>query len=417
MTRHALLPLLLVAALSGCSKHATEPDQVAPPVVVPELIASQPSPRAASVIYDSEIWAQFSRALDPRTIGPTTVFLKLDGQRAPITVTYDALTRRIFLRPTVLLALQRTYTAEFSTSVHGLDGTPLAPGVFFQFTTNSLRRVPYDYPAPGALEGPVSAFGWGGTQGPVSNIFYDLYASTDSVAVQTRSIPPLSHSPFTRYLPGLAWPAGSTVYWAITNENETTHERLNSRMSSFRTLDATTPIDSIVISTLDHSDADDRLRFPPNWCNSPDFPAGPNCNASMHWNLSTLPQGVRLAGVTVQLTLQPSFAGSVPIANPTIWMTQNDWTGCFNRVPGPPYNEPSQGLLARAVAADPVHAQFTSDRLAAFMEALYRGRTLLYGTVFRSDANIAFYSPRNVDPDIVPQAVIRFYRLPAPAAP
>jgi len=416
MNRQALLPLLLVAALSGCSKHATEPGAVGPPAAVPELIASQPPPRATGVIYDSEIWAQFSRALDPATIGPTSVFLKLDGQRAPIAVTYDALTRRIFLKPTALLELQRTYTADFSTSVRGLDGTPLAPGVFFQFTTNSLRRVPYDYPAPGALEGPLSAIGWGGTQGPLDNFFYDLYASTDSVAVASRSIPPLVHSVFTRFLPESAWPAGRTIYWAITNENRTTHERLNSRMTSFRTIDPSTPIDSVVILTRDHGDNDNRTRPFPAYCARADLPSGPNFNASVHWDLSPIPAGVLVASATVKLTLEPPFAGTVPAANPTIWLAQNDWTACNVQVPGPPFTDPT-GQLAPGTAADPVHTLFTSDRLAAFFEALYRGRTLIYGTVVKTDVNTTFYSPVNVDVAIRPQAVIRFYRPPSATAP
>src|SRR5262249_37832732 len=123
MNRRLLRLLVLVTALSGCSKHATEPTAVAPPAAPPELLSSQPAPRATGVIYDAEIWAQFSRPLDPRTIGPTSVFLKLDGQRVPLAVGYDALSRRNIIRPAATLELQRTYTAEFSTAVHGLDGT------------------------------------------------------------------------------------------------------------------------------------------------------------------------------------------------------------------------------------------------------------------------------------------------------
>src|SRR5262249_33695876 len=149
----------------------------APPAA--DLVATQPAARSTGVIYDTEIWGQFSRPLDAGTIGPTSVFLKLDGQRVPITVIYDDLTRRILLAPTVTLALQRTYTVEFSTSIHASDGTPVAPSVFFQFTTNSLRRVPYDFPAQGALEGPVASLGWGGAVGLNANVIYEIHASTD----------------------------------------------------------------------------------------------------------------------------------------------------------------------------------------------------------------------------------------------
>src|SRR5262249_22520366 len=158
----------------------------------PELVATLPAARSTGVLYDTDIWGQFSRALDPGTIDTTTVYLKLDGQRLPITVIYDGLTRRILLRPRVTLALQRTYTVEFSTSVNASDGPPIAPDVLFQFTTNSLRRVPYAFPAQAALEGPVASLGWGGATGPTNNILYEIYASTDSLAIASRSAPPLA---------------------------------------------------------------------------------------------------------------------------------------------------------------------------------------------------------------------------------
>ena len=95
-----------------------------------------------------------------------SVFLKLDGQRITSTIVYDGITRRIFVRPASTLLLQRTYTVEFSSAIKGFDGVPLPEGIFFQFTTNSLRRLIYDFPAVDAIEGPVSALGWGGGAGP-----------------------------------------------------------------------------------------------------------------------------------------------------------------------------------------------------------------------------------------------------------
>src|SRR5215467_1039875 len=188
MRRLSLPLLVLIATLSGCSKHST--DSTAPPAAppVPELVAMQPPARSPSAIYDSAIWAQFDRPLNPRTVDTLNVYLKLDGQRIPITVAYDAASQRVTLTPEVVLQLQRTYTVEFSTAVKGADGTPIAPGVFYQFTTNSLRRPSYDFPVA-ALEGPVATLGWGGTQGPSGNILFELYASTDSNAVLARTAP------------------------------------------------------------------------------------------------------------------------------------------------------------------------------------------------------------------------------------
>jgi len=240
MRRPSLSILVLVACLSGCSKHATDTTGPPPPPV-PELVATQPPARSPSALYDSDIWAQFDRPLDARTVTTQNVYLKLDAQRIPITVSYDALTQRVSLKPTPILELQRTYTVEFSTALKGTDGTALAPGVFFQFTTNSLRRPVYDFPLRGALEGPVTTLCWGGTQGPTNNIFYELYVSPDSAAVEARTAPMLMRHVFTRFVPDVGWPMGTTMYWAITTENLTTHERLAGGVRSFRTLDPNTP--------------------------------------------------------------------------------------------------------------------------------------------------------------------------------
>src|SRR5204862_7712553 len=107
MHRPSLPILALVAMLSGCSKHAT--DSTGPPQAppVPELVAMQPPARSPSALYDSDIWAQFDRPLDPHTVTALNVYLKLDAQRLPITVSYDAATQRVSVTPTVVLELQR----------------------------------------------------------------------------------------------------------------------------------------------------------------------------------------------------------------------------------------------------------------------------------------------------------------------
>src|ERR1051325_9619371 len=111
---------------------------------------SRPRGRRRSCTTPTSGRSSTRRPLDGRTVSPLTVFLKLDGQRVAITTNYDGSTRRIFVHPIPLLELQRTYTVEFSPGVKGFDGTPLPTDVFYQFTTNSLRRVVYDYPVDDA---------------------------------------------------------------------------------------------------------------------------------------------------------------------------------------------------------------------------------------------------------------------------
>src|SRR5262249_15642570 len=132
------LAISALIAIAGCNKHASDTVGRGTGPPPPGLIATQPAARATFVLYHAHSWRQFSRALDSKSVSTLTVFLKLDAQRVPITVRYEPVTRRILITPTVILELQRTYTVEFSTNVHASDGTPLAPGLFFQFTTNSL---------------------------------------------------------------------------------------------------------------------------------------------------------------------------------------------------------------------------------------------------------------------------------------
>ncbi|MCE9626520.1 MAG: Ig-like domain-containing protein, partial [Candidatus Eisenbacteria bacterium] len=381
------IPILLIVSLcalaavfAGCSKKSTAPavsggGNASHPIV----IATQPAARSASAPYDSDIWAQFDRGLDGRTVSAQTAYLKLDGQRLLADVTYDGITRRIFLRPRSVLALQRTYTVEFSTAIKALDGSSMPEGVFFQFTTNSLRHVTYDFPAEGELEGPVSALGWGGALGAQNNLFYEVYASEDSAAVVLRTAPRLQRSVFTRYLPSTAWPAGSRVFWAITAENFTTGERENGPLQSFHVTDGSAPIDSVVIRPSDHGSSIVTNRNT-QYCNQPFLPAGPNFNAAIHWNFTGLPADARIVDARLQLWFLDQNSGAFAAAQPVVWMAQNEWSACIVTAPGPPFAEPS-GLLANGFAVNALETDFLSDRLSAAVEALARRRTFVFSTV------------------------------------
>lgn len=416
MRRPDFVLIALLGLLAGCGKTATAPPPSGGGASSPILIATQPPARSESAPYDSEIWAQFDRALDGRTVNAQTVFLKLDGQRVPSAITYEGITRRVVVKPTVVLALQRTYTVEISTAVHAVDGTPMPPGLFFQFTTNSLRRVVYDYPVAGVLEGPVVTFGWGGTQGPTNNITYEVYAGTDSLAVSARATPFLQRSVFTRFVPSARWPQGQRVFWAITAENLTTHEREHGAVQSFQVIDTSAPLDSVTILAADFGSVDTRQRITTQFCNSQNWPCGPNCNAAVHWNYAPLGPGAMIESVRMRVVMQDSSAGRYSYKQPSVWMSQNNWTPCTVISPGPPFNEVS-GFLSGSDSTSTTEISFRGTRLAAFLEAQYRGRTLLTGVVLRSLENVFFHSPLVGDPARVPNIVIRFYRPPAAARP
>ena len=413
MRRPSLSILALVACLSGCSKHATDTTGPPPPPV-PGLVATQPPARSPSALYDSDIWAQFDRPLDARTVTTQNVYLKLDAQRIPITVSYDAPTQRVILKPTIVLELQRTYTVEFSTALEGTDGTPLAPGVFFQFTTNSLRRPVYDFPLVAALEGPLATLCWGGAQGPSGNIFYELYASTDSAAVEARTAPMLMRHVFTRFVPDAGWPMGATVYWAVTAENLTTHERLPGSIRSFQTLAANTPLDSVTIGARDHGSKS--TTSPQQFCNNQQFSTGVPFNGALHWDVGMIPPDARLQSVSIRLNIFSTDTSTVQGTQPSLWMAQNDWTACVMNSPGPPYAE-GTGFLASATTPDSKSAYFSADRLAGLLEAQMRGRSFLFGTVIKASHAVGFHSTTSNDVGSRPSAVVRFYRVPPAHSP
>jgi hypothetical protein len=314
----------------------------------------------------------------------------------------------------VILELRRTYTVDFTPAVVASDGTPLPEGVFFQFTTNSLRHPIYDYPAEGALEGPMVTLGWGGTQGPVNELKYELYASTDSMQVEQRTAPMLTYSVFTRFVPAEPWPAGHRVYWAVTSENLTTGERLPGLVKSFQVLDASIPVESVDIFIRDFGSKQTTNTL--QYCSRPTLPVGPIFNAAIHWDYGRLPANARVVDATMTGYLPDAEAGRFGSVQPvTLWMTQNDWQSCLIVTPGPPYNELS-GQLATAVEAAPTRFDFTSSRLGAFVEAQARGRTLISGLVIRARDSFNFHTSLSLTPSLQPRMNVRFQRLPAGVA-
>ncbi len=411
-----VLVCLAAAVFAGCSKKSTAPTAsggTAPTGTAPQMVATQPTARATAAIYDGDIWAQFDRPLDGRTVSALTTYLKLDGQRIASDVTYDGITRRVFVKPRSVLALQRTYTVEFSSSIKGLDGTPLPQGVFFQFTTNSLRHIAYDFPDDGGLDGVVATLGWAGTLGAQGNIVYDVYASVDSSEVALRTSPVLQRSVFTRFMTSSAWPAGQRVFWAVTAENLTTHERENGPLHSFQVIDGSVPVDSVVVKPSDHGGANATVRNL-QYCNQPTILFGPNGNPAVHWNFGLLPADARIVDVRMRFWLIDANAGAFPTAQPAVWMAQNEWAACAIQAAGPPFAEPS-GFLASSFAVDNLEFDLRSDRLAAAMDALSRRRGFVFSTLFRAASNVSVHSPLG-DAGKTPVLVIRYQHLPVTGA-
>ncbi len=363
LRRFACAALAGLALLVGsCAKKATAPTVLPPAPPVPAIVASMPPPRSPSAFYDTPIWAQFDRALDAHTVNSRTVFLKLDTQRLACTITYDAGTRRVTIVPGIVLQLQRTYTVEFTEAITGVDGAPLPPNVFFQFTTNSLRRIPLAFPLPGSLESPVAALGWTAS-GVTSNIFYDVYASTDSAAVVNRSIAPADSTVFLAILLKAPLPAGAQVFWSVTSVNQTTHERLDAAVSSFSTYAAGAPVDTFYVPPLDWNYVDGNVAARPQHCSVP----------------------LVLCQTTRYNVPFAAFAGS------SMGLAFDDWAPCGGMgYPGPPFADPYGALGNGAFRASDGAMTFASSRLAALVDAKHLGRGSFAGTLLRSTNPITY---------------------------
>jgi hypothetical protein len=392
----------VAAGFAGCGKHATEP----PPPVVPEapvLVATEPPARSSLVLYDRAIWAQFDRELDPRSVDSLDVFLKLDGQRIRCAVTYEAGARKIHISTGATLQLQRTYTVEFTTAIKSAEGVPLAKNIFFQFTTNSLRRITYDLPSQGDLAGPLSMLAWGGTQGPASTTMFHVYAGLDSMSVASRTSQALQDNVFTRLLPPVPWPRGSRVYWAVTAENTNTHETMDGPVTWFDVVSASAPETTIFIRAKDHGSRNSTNVT--SYCSNPELPSGPGFNAAIHWNLSDIPSNAWITSATVRLaaTTTNRFAQS----QPTLHMSQAEWRSCEVVYPGPPYPEVN-GFLSGSVLVDTIRVDFSDPRLGAFFEASLRGDAYTHGTLLRTNININYSSSTQQDPLRYPTGTVRY---------
>ncbi len=398
MSRHHAWKLVFASALvlSACSKSA--PPTAPPTGDAPVLVARAPSPRAVGVPYDVEIWAQFDRALDRASVDSTTVFLKQDTRRVACAIQYEPITRRILLRPRAALELQKTYSVLISARIRAQDGAPLGAEIFWQFSTNSLRRLTYSQPPDGSLQGPYAALYWYGNGLVSTLITYEVYASTDSAAVAARSIPYLSRQGFLSVLPRTRWPSGSTVFWSVTAENTLTGERLNGSLARFRVYPADAPVDSMEISFQSYgATSSSRVQY----CSASSLPIGPSYNSCMRWALNGTMPTLRLASARIQMALASGSTSGVQLA-----YAQADWSPCQMVFPGPPYAEVN-GLLATSWNVDGINMSFQSDGLSSFIEAADRFASW-YGLIIRAPGiasvatNITGYQP--------PKMIVTYYR-------
>jgi len=426
-SRHGRAPIAAVAALAlallalvvGCGKGrkaSTAPSQSSASSKV-EIVF--PAARSSGVLYDTDIWIQFTEPLDPATINERTVFLKLDTVRLPASLLYDASSRRLRIVPGVVLALRRTYTVEISPGVETAAGVPLGQTYFWQFTTNSLRRPLPSAPDSSALdESPYALLRWQGTEATAGGAAFELYVGTDSAAVAARGIAFFTRDTLNYHLPRNRWALGTPFYWSVTAVNKTTGERLAGPVWRFQTLPPGTPVDSLVVPAADwgvfcqYCGPSSRVT-----CNTGSIAAGqsyPNYNNGIHWNFQSA-AGRKLAGARLTLTFNTANVGDdLTTYQPTIHRAVAPWAPCTysETTPKPDLIELAFGVQEPGTSRE----RFESDRLTSHLEATVR-YSGFYGYSIRTTRNISFASPANASDLTRPGLKLYYYRLPpAPAS-
>src|SRR5258706_12199608 len=84
----ALLPALLALGVLGCGSGRVV--SKTPDATPPEVLSTQPVARSTGVIYDTPITVDFAADMDVTTLTTQNVFLKLDTQRVPLNLSWDA---------------------------------------------------------------------------------------------------------------------------------------------------------------------------------------------------------------------------------------------------------------------------------------------------------------------------------------
>jgi hypothetical protein len=391
-----LLPIAgaMVALLCtlGCGSPATAPSPgPEPPGPTPARIeAVYPPPRSTGVIYDTRPWVRFAMALDTTTVDARHVALMADTRRLAIALVWEPSTKTLHIVPLERLELRHTYTIELTPSLRFADGATLGQSFTSQFTTNSLRRVESPLPMDGqGGESPFVALRWGGlTEGGYGQVRYEIHVASDPAQAADPGQPALATVLDPLYLPKTRWRQDGPNYWAIHAIHSTTGERMVGPVWRFDTLPADAPYDSVLAPFMDFTWVQ---RTTPNRCTGSLLEMGPDVLCVLRWRLGPPDSTVRLAGAAFEMSAQAGTPAPGP-NGPSVWYATSTWTACDATYPGPPFTDEAEGRLADAFARTPNVIRFSSDALAAHVEATRRLGGL-YGYLFRSGVTRRYVAP------------------------
>jgi hypothetical protein len=357
------------------------------------------------VIYDTQVWVRFAMALDTATVDAQHVALMVDTRRLAITLAWEPSTKTLRIVPLERLELRHTYTIELTPGLRFADGATLGQSFTSQFTTNSLRRV--QSPLPMDRQGDLSPFvalRWGGlTEGGFGDVRYEIHVASDTAQAADPNQPALATVLDPLYLPRTRWRQDGPNYWAIHAIHSVTGERLVGPVWRFDTLPADAPYDSVLAPFLDFTWVQ---RTTSNRCSGNLLELGPEVLCVLRWRLGPPDSTVRLAGAAIEMS--PQAGTPVPGADgPSVWYTTSTWTNCDIRHPGPPFTDETEGRLAGAFVPAPNRIRYSSDALAAHVEATRRLGGL-YGYLFRSGVTRRYVAPFSAGGD--PVLWLYYYR-------
>ena len=408
-------PLLALLALAGCSKTSAPPPVAPPPPPPPQISVVSPAPRSVFVDYLTTIWADFAVPLDPTTVTPQNVYLKIDTVRQPIALTYDVVARRVRIQPLAPLALSTTYTVEFSASLAGADGTPLGAPYLWQFTTTTVRHPANPFPADRGVESPFTSMTWGGNETTPGPLTYEVYAGPDSALVAARGLPYLYRGTRTQFIPTVPWASYAPTFWSVTVENAAAGERANGAVWRFDTPGADAPIDSLVVGSTDYG-----YRLGSTFtgsCSDVELVTGGNYVSGIAWQLTSPPATTRVAGVSMALSATTAYQDSLP-GECTLWATTVG-VRCISVVLATP--DGTTGVLATGVPIGPRTLSLASDKLSLHVQTAFHFRNL-FGYRYQSTKLIHWVAP--LSPEVAFRPVFKVYYYtgngtigPGPAGP
>ncbi len=396
--RAALLALGILA-LGGCGKDATAP--LAPVVMPPEIVEVFPPARSTGIPYETTIRVRFKTPIVPTSANPTTVFLKIDTRRIPISFSFSDSNRVVTLRPQRDLDLRRTHTVEITTKVKTTEGGTLSQLYYWQFRTTSVRHVEQPLPRNGfGTEGPFAPLCWRATESSAGPVAYTAYVSTDSAQVATGTVDPINVGSAYLLPPLGRWNFDTRYYWRVEARNVQTGDYEEGPVWSFKTLPENTPTAVVLVGLRDSGTWDDRPQFRRWRC--PDILSGAQLGSVLRFRIETLDSNL----VVADARIEAGASAIITDHGPAIYELDQPTAPCDGITTGMPlansYLSPGEPQPTGAI-------HFKTANLISRIQGRIRRQPYFLDYSLKSTRGLTFSVPSVI-------VWVSYYQLPPPPA-